>query len=74
MDPYVVVTYKDEEFRTKVHKDGGKKPLWDFSFEIKVNSFNDVIEFDVMDENMISDSKIGSVKVMVGTLCKNNAS
>ena len=26
MDPYVVVTYKDEEFRTKVHKDGGKKP------------------------------------------------
>ena len=32
-----------------------------------------MIHFEVMDENLIVDSKIGGLKVMIGSLCKNNA-
>ena len=32
MDPYAVIKYRQETFRTKEHTDGGKTPTWNETF------------------------------------------
>jgi hypothetical protein len=32
MDPYVVLKYQNQKFRTRVHGEGGKTPVWNQTF------------------------------------------
>jgi len=38
MDPYVVMKYKDQELKTKVKDEAGKRPVWNESFSIYVHN------------------------------------
>jgi Ca2+-dependent lipid-binding protein len=28
MSPYITITFKNQKYKTKVHHEGGKKPIW----------------------------------------------
>ena len=32
MSPYATITFKQQKFKTKIHYDGGKKPIWGDEF------------------------------------------
>ena len=32
MSPYCTITFKNQKFKTKIHHEGGKKPIWEDEF------------------------------------------
>jgi len=61
MDPYCVVEFNDETFKTQPHKKGHQNPTWEESLKIPVRgkSLNEKIVFSVYDKELIHDNKIG---------------
>lgn len=60
MDPYCVVIVGNQQFKTKVHHDGGKKPCWNDSFNTRVEQSVDLIKFIVWDKDTFtSDNCVG---------------
>ena len=57
-DPYVIIEIGGSKQKTKVHKEGGKKPKWDevFTFHPKGNK----MVVTVMDKDTFSDDKVGA--------------
>lgn len=41
MDPYIIVKYQDEIFKTKAIDGGGKLPQWNETFSIPLKSIDD---------------------------------
>ena len=36
-DPYVTFNYDDQEYKSEVHTDGGKHPVWNYEVELTPN-------------------------------------
>lgn len=71
-DPYVKITARNQEFKTKTHTDGGVNPKWEEVFEIDVKFIGDDIVFMFMNANSMSDDdNIGMLKCKMTTLCAN---
>ena len=47
MDPYCRLAYKGSVYQTKVHKRGGKNPVWDENFKIPVHRLTDPLKLIV---------------------------
>eukprot|EP00475_Leptophrys_vorax_P002625 TRINITY_DN11476_c0_g1_i2.p1 TRINITY_DN11476_c0_g1~~TRINITY_DN11476_c0_g1_i2.p1 ORF type:complete len:365 (-),score=50.57 TRINITY_DN11476_c0_g1_i2:290-1384(-) len=60
-DPYAILVYNQFEFRTRVHEDAGKNPIWDETFSFYVES-NPVITLTVMHDRKKHDDIIGTAK------------
>jgi Ca2+-dependent lipid-binding protein len=72
MDPFVQVKSRNQEFKTKVHTDGGVNPKWEEVFEIDVKYIGDDVEFFFMNKNSMSDAdNIGHLKCKMTALCAN---
>ena len=72
MDPYCVLTFKTQKFKTRTHQDGGKNPKWGDEFEIRINDLHDEIKFSIMDEDVTSDDTVGFGLVKVSSLILNH--
>ena len=65
MDPYVKFSQKQIdgiksfEYKTKVIQGGGKTPVWNETFDIPVTNCHLAIKFTIMEEDVVSDDKIG---------------
>eukprot|EP00347_Sterkiella_histriomuscorum_P022296 403330984 len=51
MDPYVVLEFQGNKFKTRILKHAGKHPIWNEEFTIHVNSMNDEIRLIVKDKD-----------------------
>jgi len=71
MDPYCIIEYGGHKYKTRVHKKGGKTPVWGDSFEIIVGSMSDELRFKIMDEDTFSDDTVGYGMVKMSSLCAN---
>ena len=60
MDPYVVVDINKKQFKTKVHENAGKNPVWNHSLSINVDNYYNSIKFTVLDEDLLKSDIIGS--------------
>ena len=70
MDPFVEVRVAGQEYKSEVCKNGGKKPEWSDSFEIRVmNLESDQIEITINDQDMFSVDHVGSVTYQVSSFC-----
>ena len=64
-DPYAVLIIGDQQHQTKVHANGGKKPVWGDTFTFKITNEKE-IEVRVMDkEAKGNDKPVGSTRVSI---------
>eukprot|EP00004_Rigifila_ramosa_P004017 TRINITY_DN143_c0_g1_i8.p1 TRINITY_DN143_c0_g1~~TRINITY_DN143_c0_g1_i8.p1 ORF type:complete len:295 (-),score=52.98 TRINITY_DN143_c0_g1_i8:298-1140(-) len=70
MDPYVIVQLGNQKFRTKTHKNGGKSPSWNetFNFNVADNMVTMPIVLTLMDDDIGADDFIGAISIPVNTL------
>ena len=58
-DPYCKITYMGTPFKTRVHENGGKNPVWNQTFEIRVGSISDDLLIEVKDDDVVGAKHIG---------------
>eukprot|EP00004_Rigifila_ramosa_P003390 TRINITY_DN1364_c0_g1_i2.p1 TRINITY_DN1364_c0_g1~~TRINITY_DN1364_c0_g1_i2.p1 ORF type:complete len:169 (+),score=45.93 TRINITY_DN1364_c0_g1_i2:24-509(+) len=69
MDPYVVLEMDPYDFKTKTHKNGGKKPVWNQQFELVVDASSPNLSLTIWDnDRMRRDSKIAHTEIPVAQL------
>jgi Ca2+-dependent lipid-binding protein len=69
MDPFLSIVYKDEEFRTKVIKEGGQRPVWNDNFELEVTSHDELMKITCFDEDFFDNDVVGDATMSVGMFC-----
>ena len=68
MDPYVKVTHGLMNCQTKVLRDAGKTPMWRESFNLVIKEHCEKVVFEVLDEDVCQDDKVGQVAVDISKL------
>ena len=68
MDPYVVIAYNGIKYRTRVHGEGGKTPIWNQEFDIPLTKDAAEMQFMVYDEDILEDDEIGRTTIAVSSL------
>jgi len=69
MDPYVRVILGSQRRETSVARNAGKRPQWRDEFIIKPNAYDDVIKFEVWDQDFNSrDDFVGSGALAISTI------
>ena len=73
MDPYVKMTCRDEEWKSSVADDAGKKPKWNNQFfDINVHYLGDDLHFKVFDDDIGKDDMVGSGSTKLSALVHEN--
>lgn len=72
MDPYCILQFPYNKYRTKTHKNGGKNPKWTDEFEVRVVDLKDEIKYIIMDEDLSSDDTVGVGVMKISSLCINS--
>lgn len=65
MDPYVIMEYGSNKFRTQTKDDAGKNPVWDETFELFIKNVNDEMSIKIMDEDVMVDDTVGTRQIPV---------
>ena len=69
MDPYVVISNKQNAARTTAKEDAGRNPVWNEVIELEVNNISDDIHLRVMDENVGANCEIGCCSIKLAAMC-----
>jgi Ca2+-dependent lipid-binding protein len=67
----VTLLYLGQKFKTVIHEDGGKNPVWNHTFEIEIGSIHDDMQFYCKDNDLIGATEIGSAVIKASSLCIN---
>jgi hypothetical protein len=70
-DPFCKVQIDKTTFKTPVHKDGGRNPLWGQSFIFNLVGTETTLHVFVQEEGAMMDSDIGRADVDLKTLCSH---
>lgn len=73
-DPYVIATTlpsRTSSGKTKYDEDGGTDPVWEASMQLFPNEFDDALQIEVWNANLLIDSIIGAVEVPLSMLQRN---
>ena len=71
-DPYCKLTYMGTPYKTRVHESGGKAPVWNQAFEIRIGSLSDEILVEVKDDDVVGAKHIGQTNLKCSSLAINN--
>jgi Ca2+-dependent lipid-binding protein len=69
MDPFATVVYREQKFKTKVLQGAGKTPKWNETFDFDIKYTGDDLKLTIMDEDTMSNDKVGEVSIKVAGLC-----
>ena len=72
MDPYVTCEYLGQKYKTIIHEDGAKNPVWNHTFNIPIGSTSDDMQFYVKDNDVVGATEIGSAIIKASSFCINN--
>lgn len=71
-DPYCILRFEGQTFKTKTHRFGGKTPSWSEVFTMKKTS-GDLLEISVYDEDLLtSDDFLGAAHISINKLLDQN--
>ena len=59
MDPFVLIEYRKQKFKTKVIDEGGLNPKWNETFMIPIFSVEDLLTITCKDQDLIIDDFVG---------------
>ncbi len=66
MDPFIVVTYNGEKFKTNTCNEGGMTPIWNHLLKIPIiDPKKDSIHIECLEEDITTDDYIGSADVPI---------
>lgn len=68
MDPFCVIKYQKQTFKTEVKQDAGKKPVWKQNFKFFISNIQHDICFQVKEEDVATDDLVGSVTLPVSDI------
>ena len=68
MDPYTVLAYRGEKYKTKVLNGKGKTPVWNQDFTFVVQDVRDDIKVKVFDEDTFGSDEVGGCEVAIGEI------
>ena len=68
MDPYCKIKYLGQEYKSKVHNDGGKTPVWDEIIELEVGPHNGRMHVGIWDDDIGTDDLIGELLLEISEL------
>lgn len=74
MDPFVVITHKGVKYKTKVIAGGGRRPVWNDTFEIPLDSHSDELLITCFDEDILQDDFVGEKIYLASQLCNELSS
>lgn len=66
------IVYQGTKYKTRVHENGGKTPVWNQAFDINIGSISDDIHFEVKDNDTVGATIIGAATIKASALCYNN--
>ena len=72
MDPLVELKTSKGKWRTKVHQDAGKTPVWNETFEMELYDVNDTLELTVWEEDTTTYDLVGNLKMELPGLLKKD--
>ena len=70
MDPFCVIDYRQERFKTVVKMDAGKVPVWNQTFKFDVKYIGDDMVFKVFDEDVTANEAIGAFQTKVSAFAR----
>jgi hypothetical protein len=70
-DPFCKMTLGSTTFKTPVHKDGGRNPVWGQSFLYNLAGNEDKLHILICEEGAMMDSDIGRCDIDLKTLCSH---
>lgn len=66
MDPFIVVTYNGEQFKTNTCDEGGITPHWNHLLKIPIiDPKKDSIHIECLEEDLTTDEYIGSTDILI---------
>ncbi|CDW80549.1 c2 domain containing protein [Stylonychia lemnae] len=71
MDPFCILEYNGNKYKTRTHHGAGKLPVWNHEFSFHVSSIQDDLTLKVMDEDVTTDDFIGMAMIKLSALCIN---
>jgi Ca2+-dependent lipid-binding protein len=70
-DPYCEIKSHHQEFKTRIHENGGKNPQWQQIFTMLVKSIYDDIELTIKNDNVMGDVEIAKLTLKLTNLVVN---
>lgn len=67
MDPFVVVEYNGQKYRTKTIQESNIRPVWNQSFEILIFNKDKQIKFSCQEEDIASNDDLGKADFDIST-------
>jgi len=74
MDPYVVCKIDNTRHQTKTHNSGGKKPVWNQTFNYRISGNEKFATLAILDEDTFSSDFVGDTnEILVKDLKGGNS-
>ena len=61
MDPFCIIEYRQDRWKTAVKQNAGKVPKWDQTYDIDVKYVGDDMWIKVFDEDITDNDPVGAV-------------
>lgn len=69
MDPYIKMSSREQEWKSTIQKNAGKKPKWEGEyFDVEVHYHGDELHFQVLDEDIGRDGHVGEGSTKLSAL------
>ena len=70
MDPFAVIDYRNERFKTVTKQNAGKLPVWNQTFKFDIKYIGDDMIFKVFDEDVTDNEAIGAFQTKVSAFAR----
>ena len=73
MSPYITIAFNGNKYKTKVHSNGGKSPVWGDEFTLEVTNPTEELVLRVWDQDLTTSDAVGFCKIKLSSLMYGNA-
>lgn len=65
MDPFVLIEYNGQKFRTKTLNDSNTRPVWNQTFDIPIINMDKKMQFSCQEEDVASNDDLGKADIEI---------
>ena len=71
MSPYATITFNGQKYKSKVHSNAGKLPVWGDEFQFEVTGTFEELTLRIWDQDLTSSDAVGFTKIKMSSLIIN---
>jgi len=72
MSPYITIAFNGNKYKTKIHDNGGKEPVWGDEFTLEVTNYSEELIIRCWDKDLTTSDAVGFAKIKLSALIFNN--